>query len=266
MISNSSGLSVIISIYKKVEYLDLVLDSLKQQRYKNFEVIIAEDNDSEELKKFIEQKRKVCNFKIKHVWQKDEGFRKSKILNKAIKEAEFNFLVFVDSDCILHKRFLDEYAKRKNTNDCLFGRRVMLSPKLTESLLKEKNINGLSLKKILFSKSRHLEEGLYIPFDMNLIKRKAVMIGSSFGLQKNIIYKVNGFDEDYEGYGFEDADLQWRLESIGVKFKSLRNKAIQYHLFHGRGGQKEAFKNNQKIYNRKKKEGNVFCHNGLIKK
>ncbi|PRX35693.1 galactosyltransferase-like protein [Orenia metallireducens] len=266
MINSSVDLSIIISIYKKNNYLELVLESLKQQTCKNFEVIIAEDNDEEELKKFIKQKRKIYNFNIKHVYQEDKGFRKSRILNEAIKKAESNFLIFIDSDCILHKKFLEEYTKRKSNNICLFSRRVLLDSKLTNVLLEEKNINYLSFMKILLSKSSHIEEGLYFPFDFNLIKRKTVMIGSNFGVSKDIIYKVNGFDEDYEDYGFEDTDLQWRLEKIGVEFKSLRNKAIQYHLFHGRNGQKEAFNKNKKIYKKKKEKGDVFCQNGLIKK
>ena len=35
--------SVIIAVYKDVEALELIIESLKNQTYKNFEVIIAED-------------------------------------------------------------------------------------------------------------------------------------------------------------------------------------------------------------------------------
>ena len=41
--------SIIIAIYKDLEALQLIIDSLKRQSYTNFEVIVAEDNNSKEV-------------------------------------------------------------------------------------------------------------------------------------------------------------------------------------------------------------------------
>ena len=45
--------SVIIAVYKDVEALELIIESLKNQTYKNFEVIIAEDGQDEKMQAFI---------------------------------------------------------------------------------------------------------------------------------------------------------------------------------------------------------------------
>jgi cellulose synthase/poly-beta-1,6-N-acetylglucosamine synthase-like glycosyltransferase len=266
MVSTSAQISVIIAVYNRLDFLELLLKSLDIQTFKNFEVIIAEDNNSEDMKKFIEEERKKHLFLIKHVSQQDKGFRKNKILNKAIKSSNTDFIVFLDGDVILHHRFLEEYYKNRSEGVCLFSKRVLLNSRLTNRILKTKNFKALSFLRILVNGCKHLEEGIYFPFKFNFINRRTFVIGSNFGLFKDEIYKINGFDEDYERPTFgEDTDLQWRLSEIGIKFKSLRNLAIQYHLFHGRENRTENHNKNEKLYNQKKKEGNIFCINGLIK-
>lgn len=46
--------------------------------------------------------------------------------------------------------------------------------------------------------------------------------------------KVNGFDQELIGYGYEDFDLFNRLFNIGLKRKYAKFQAIEYHLFHER--------------------------------
>lgn len=254
--------SLIISVYKNIDFLELVLKSLDYQTLKNFEVIIAEDNIGEEMNKFIKQQKELYHFNLKHVRQEDKGFRKCKILNEAIRASDSDFLVFIDGDCILHKKFIEEYAKRRNDKKCLFGRRVMLGEKITKKLLKTKDLTKLSFFNLLFSDSRHIEEGLYLPFkfrnDYLQIK------GCNFGVSKKNMYKINGFDEDYQECTVgEDTDVQRRLETIGIKIVSVKNRAIQYHLFHERKNRDNIHARNKEIYNRKKEAGQYFCKNGL---
>ena len=47
---------------------------------------------------------------------------------------------------------------------------------------------------------------------------------------------INGFDEAYEGYGREDTDVEIRLKNMGLKMKSLKGLALQYHVWHERRG------------------------------
>ena len=101
--------SLIISVYKNVVYLKAVLDSLQYQTEKDFEIIIAEDGESEEMKAFIAQY--LLNFPYKHITQKDEGWRKNQCLNKAIGASEGNWLIFIDGDCVLHHRFIEMHLR-----------------------------------------------------------------------------------------------------------------------------------------------------------
>ena len=105
-------ISVIISHYDKIDNLSIILDAFKRQSCTDFEIIISEDGKNNKTKKILKKLRYF--FTIKHTSQKDIGFRKNRVLNKSIKIAEGNFIVFIDGDCIPHMHFIKEYYKYKN--------------------------------------------------------------------------------------------------------------------------------------------------------
>ena len=96
--------SLIIAVYNDLEALGLILDALKTQTYKKFEVIIAEDGNSSEMKEFIS---KVKDLEIKHTTQDDIGIRKSRSVNNAILASSGEYLIFIDGDCIPYSTFLE---------------------------------------------------------------------------------------------------------------------------------------------------------------
>ncbi|MBZ4683376.1 MAG: hypothetical protein JG768_800 [Fusobacteriales bacterium] len=260
----STKISLVISVYKNIDYLDLILRSLKNQVYKNFEIIVAEDNNGKEMKDYIEKVKHDYKFVIKHVTQEDRGFRKNKILNKAIKEAEGSHIIFIDGDCVLHNKFIYQYVKNIKENYVLFGRRTHISKNLTEKLVKTKKLFLLSLPIILLTKCKRKEEAFYIPFITS--KRKSGVYGCNFMVSKKDLYEVNGFDEEYEGpYYGEDKDIESRLRLKGLKFNCIKRKVIEYHLYHEKGDREEAAKKNKEIYERKVKEGKYFCELGIEK-
>ncbi len=128
-------ISLIIPVYKNITFLDMIIESLKIQSCKDFELIITEDAENIEMKKFIHEKKEEVKFKIFHTSQEDKGFRKNKALNNALKIASGDLLIFVDGDCILHPKFIEEYKKAYKEGDCFIGRRQELGMKLTKKIL-----------------------------------------------------------------------------------------------------------------------------------
>ncbi|HSL89537.1 MAG TPA: glycosyltransferase [Ignavibacteriaceae bacterium] len=235
--------TVIASFYNKIDYLKLVLAGFERQTNKNFEVIIADDGSTEDIVKEIESTSKNYAFNIKHIWQEDRGFRKNRILNQAILASNSDYLIFIDADCIPHSHFVEEHVNNRLNEVCLTGRRVNLSEKITTQLTEEKIKEGfpgyrtsLLIKDGLFGKSYDVEKGFYFKsiFLRELFNSKQRgLLGCNFSIHKNEIIKINGFDERYEAPSIgEDSDVQFRLELIGIKIKSLNNIAVQYHLYH----------------------------------
>lgn len=235
--------TVIGAFYNRIEYLKLVLAGFERQSLNNFEFIIADDGSGEAVINEVKKNISKYSFPIKHIWQEDNGFRKNKILNKAILESESDYLIFIDCDCVPHKAFVEGHLKNAYQNILLTGRRVNLSQKITNQLTENNVRNGFlenhTLKLIidgLFGNSIDVEKGFYFRSKLllNYLNRKnRGILGCNFSLFKEDILKVNGFDERYEAPSIgEDTDVQFRLELAGVKIKSINQIAVQYHLFH----------------------------------
>jgi glycosyltransferase involved in cell wall biosynthesis len=235
--------SVIAAFYNNIEYLKLVLAGFERQTEKNIEFIIADDGSKEDVVKEIQSISSNYSFRIKHVWHPDKGFRKNKILNQGILVSTSEYLIFIDSDCVPHSRFVEEHLNEKEDYKVLTGRRVNLSQKLT-NLLNEENIKVGFLETnclrmiadAIFGKSNYVEKGLYIKnkFLREFLNKKyRGLLGCNFSLYKEDILAINGFDERYKAPSIgEDSDVQFRLELNGIIIKSLNHIAVQYHLYH----------------------------------
>jgi len=255
-------LSIIISYYKNIKNLKVILNALLKQTDKKFEVIVSEDDNAIETIELLKEYDKKLN--IKHVSQEDKGFRKNIALNKSINASSNKALVFIDGDCIPDKHFVFQYRKNIKEGTFLIGRRVMLSKKNSIKIINNENykINFLNL---IFGGSIFIEDGVYLPFSKQK-KSKRGLCGCNWAVYKSDIIAVNGFDEDYLNPGVgEDVDIEWRLLENGCKQESIRNKAFVYHLFHERSYSEDNVKKNYKMLEKKKLEKNIFCKNGIIK-
>jgi glycosyltransferase involved in cell wall biosynthesis len=268
--------SLIVSIYKKVKEFELVLYALSIQTFKDFEIIIAEDSSNEDVLKTVNKFKKFLTNDIIHLTQSDEGFRKSKILNESIRKSNTDYLIFIDGDCVPHSEFVKAHSDNIENNTVLCGRRVFLGKELSTSITKD-NILSLKYQKLrtrqfldAFKKtkdaSRSLEEGLIIKKNVfrKALRRKDVhIVGSNYSLHKKLLEKINGFDENYVGPGIgEDSDIEYRLRLLGAKFKSIRNLAILYHLYHDKTIEE---KSNYDYFQKVKEKKNHLCKNGLGK-
>lgn len=265
--------SVIAAFYNNIHYLKLVLAGFERQSLKDFELIIADDGSNEKVVKEIENIASNYSFRIKHIWQPDKGFRKNKILNQAILTSESEYIIFIDSDCVPHSKFVEEHLNEKENKAVLTGRRVNLSQKITNQLTEQNIKNGFLenqyLKIIddgLFGKSYDVEKGFYFE---NKFLRKVLnkkyrgLLGCNFSLYKKNLLAINGFDERYEAPSIgEDSDIQYRLELDGIKVKSVNQIAVQYHLYHKI---QERLQKNLDLFEEVKNSKIIYTPFGLIK-
>ena len=265
--------SLIIAIYNNVRFLNAVLDSLKYQTEKDFEIIITEDGENASVKEFIDQYP--FEQPWQHLTQTDDGWQKNKALNTAIKAANADWLIFIDGDCVLHHRFIEMHLRYAEEKYILAGKRVKLDNTCSNLVLENSsNIRRLQkrlLKKLIFGKGsiRYIEEGIFISPDNLLgfipgIRKLNHLTGSNMSFSKKTIYSINGFDEDYllPAVG-EDYDLTWRFDAAGFIHKSVRNLAVQYHLQHKENWVQQ--EENMEICRKKQLENKFVCENGLIK-
>ncbi|MDR2908139.1 MAG: glycosyltransferase [Bacteroidales bacterium] len=265
-------LSVIISFYKALDNLELLFLALEQQSFRDFEVIVSEDDNSPQTVEFLQQARSKFHFPILHVGQEDQGFRKCKMLNKAILAASSDKIVFLDGDCIPHKHWVKNYNKMIREGVFCIGRRVMLSQALSAKLKESKNLAYLSFVNFLrYGVDRNLKRAIYLPF---LISSKNKghnrgVLGCNMGGWKDDLLVLNGFDEDYQLVGTgEDTDLDWRLRASGViRIQPVFWQCIVYHLYHKPTHYADCKESviNHALMVEKEKAGHYACLNGITK-
>ena len=259
-------LTAIVSYYKALTNLKLVLLGFENQSVKDFEVIISEDDFNPETAKFIEENKANYSFSIQHLYQEqDNGFRKNEMLNRSIKASKSSVLAFLDGDCIPHKNLVKEFIKHGDGKHILAGRRVLLGPVISETLTKEVSIEQLKLSAIYRSNTKHKKEAIYSPF-LSFGSKVRGLLGCNWAVRKEYLLEINGYDEDYISPGVgEDVDIEWRLQAIGLTKKRMKNKAIVFHVHHERSYSEDGVQANYKILEKKQETGKIRCLNGIEK-
>ena len=266
--------SLIISVYNDICSLNAVLDSVKTQSFKDFEIIISEDAEHGQMRKFVEG----YSFEnpYQHITQEDLGWRKNRALNRAILAAKSDYLVFIDGDCVLHPCFMEHHLRLAKDNLILGGKRLKLNEKLT-SLFLRKSIDCTDMNRYLLLNLLHLrKEGIRYPEEGFYINPKSLLgfipkaraltnlTGCNMSFSKKAIMSINGFDEDYKLPAIgEDIDLIWRFLKAGYQLASVRNLSVQYHLYHKENWMDQEL--NLQILKEKQMKGEVCCLNGIRK-
>jgi glycosyltransferase involved in cell wall biosynthesis len=274
MIKNPS-ISVIISTYNAISWLEKTLWSYEHQVFREFEIIIADDGSDQQTAHFIQEYNKTSTKQIIHVWHADDGFQKTKILNKALKYCNTDYVVMTDGDCIAREDFLQTHYERRETGYFLSGGYYKLPLDISELIcsddiatqrcfdIKWLRHNGLPVNyKNQKLTSNFVQAGVM----EKLTPTNASWNGHNASGWLHDIIAVNGFDERMK-YGGEDRELGERLINNGIKSKQIRYSAICLHLEHARGYVSEdAQKVNDAIRKITKSEKVVFTPHGLDKK
>jgi glycosyltransferase involved in cell wall biosynthesis len=245
-------IGVIVNTYNRPRALNLVLQGLLAQSRRPDEVIIADDGSTSEtrdlLTSFVNR-----GLQLKHVWQPDEGFRRSRILNQAIASSKADLLIFIDGDCIPLPDFIERNSKLYEPGTISAGQRVLLSRGFTDQLESAGNLH------VCPSRSSATWFFRFLKGDVNRIlpflalgdsgwrvaqpNRYDLVRGCNFAILRESLILVGGFEEQFEGWGFEDSELAVRLINNGVRVKSLRFSSLVLHLWHPEASRERAGEN-----------------------
>jgi len=231
-------LSVVVAVYQRPRILELVLQSLENQTWTDFEIVLADDGSDAAVSEVARKWETRLRYEVRHVRHEHDGFRKTVIVNRAVLESAGEHLVLVDGDCILHHRFLERHMARREPRQVLSGRRVMLDPELSERLTPD-DVRSRRIEQPSFwwrhAKAHDRRNGIYAPSMFGwrgFWTRTYAILGSNFSLSRDDFSRVNGYDETILGRGMEDVNLRTRLLNAGCAIRSISQEALQYHCHH----------------------------------
>jgi glycosyltransferase involved in cell wall biosynthesis len=237
-----SKISVIVTTYNWPYALRAVLTALVAQKTSTpYDIIVADDGSGEETERLVQSFiARFPSISIIHVWQSDEGFRAAAIRNKACLQATGEYLIFIDGDCIPRENFVERYSVLAEPKTFIAGNRLLLNRFFTLKALSE----ALSLHQWPFYKwlaprffgyCNRLLPLISLPLGalrfLNAARWQGAK-GCNLGIWKSDLLQVNGWEEKFVGWGYEDSDLVIRLIQAGIKRKEGRCYLPVIHLWH----------------------------------
>jgi len=188
-------------------------------------------------------------------------FRACRARNNAVREAEGEILIFIDSDIIMPPQFIEIFYKKSQKNVINLSRSIRLGKEETEKILIEE-IKKQDLRKYYVFKSiwknieRFFRDKLYFYFKPQ--KTAGKFRSMAFSMYKEDYIRINGFDEKFIGWGSEDVEFGYRCFINGLKIKNSHLSNFQLHQWHdnySKGTQEE--EEYKKIMEEKRDKGEL---------
>lgn len=243
-------IGVIISTYNKPQELKLVLEGWLAQKDRNFAIYVADDGSAAETTELVNKMAEASDIPIRHVWQKDDGFRLSRVRNLAIHTASgCDYLIITDGDCIPLPGMVAAHRKKAEKGCFLNGERLLLSKELSAGLLAHPWPIATESTVKLFTRALKGEINRALPLLLPTMttapsQRLHGLRGCHLSFWREDLIRANGFDETYHGWGREDSDMAARLFHLGIHRRNLRGMPL-LHLWHHEASRDKLNRNDQ---------------------
>ena len=262
MTSGFANNSLIIATYNWKEALALVLATVRAQTVPPGEVLVADDGSRDDTRDLVAREAISFPVPLRHFWQEDAGFRKSRILNEAMARASGDYLIAIDGDMLIHPEFMRSHLRFAKRGWYIQGSRMMLGEASTARTFAA----GRRAAGVFSPDVRNRINGIHAPFFSRFSRGEPGPIlrtrGCNISFWKDDIVRVNGYNEDMEGWGREDTELIARLMNSGVRRRNLKFAAVSYHLQH-RERAKDADAANLELALNVVRDGITRCEHGI---
>lgn len=245
---------MIVTTYNRPAALDRVLDSVARQQSLPEQVIVADDGSDERTTAVVESWRSRLGTALHHAWQPDDGFRAAASRNRAARDASADLLLFIDGDCLLRPSVVAEHRRLAEAGCAVAGNRILLSPRLTQAV-EQGLVDPVGWQYTDWMKARlkgdveRLWPLITLPGHAWRRLRPThwlQMRGCNMAVFREDFERINGFEEQICGWGFEDSDLAIRLINAGIRVKSGRFATAVLHLWHRERARDDAEQNRQR--------------------
>jgi len=264
-------IAILVSTYQRPGHLRRALLSIAMQRgvHGKIEVIVTDDGSTDETADIVKAFAGTVNFPVRFTTHPHTAFQLARCRNEGVAASEAPYLLFLDGDCILPPDHVAIHLARRTPGRAMAGYFVRLdeatSARLNEEIIRGgtfvnwassaewRHLRGMARKARLYQWLRH--------------PTKPKMFGNNIGIWKSDYQRVNGYDENFEGWGCEDDDLRLRLRRSGVSIHTILPWTYTFHMWHPQDVTRPAeWRLGRNVAYLNRKGALVRCLNGLVKR
>ena len=253
--------SLIISTYNRPRALYLCLDSVMQQSVLPDEILVADDGSGMDTRDVVRHFEQISPVPVRHIWHEDRGFRVAAIRNKAIAASRSDYLIQIDGDLILQRNFIQDHLAFARRGCYVAGSRGMLTQRLTQQVLNGEITSLSPLTRGVYCSNNVMRIPIMSAF-YRMLSPEYNPRSCNMALWREDALRVNGYDEAFEGWGFEDTEFGLRLKKSGVRQLRIKFRAVAFHLFHEKVSRERCL-TNEHYYLESIREHRTRCKRGI---
>ena len=229
-------ISLIVSSFERPSHLLRCLHSIAAQKadYDGIEVVVADDGSRDETQDVVRKFARAAGIAIKFTSHLHDGFRLAQCRNEGVLASTADYLLFTDGDCVLPSDHVSLHLRYRRRGHVMAGRCYRLDAESSDRLSLARIRSGDLFPLV----GRHEARRVYWKgvraksYEFLRLPMRPRLPGGNMGVWRTDFERVNGFDENFVGWGMEDKDFQRRLESIGIR--CIFTETRVYHLWHPR--------------------------------
>jgi glycosyltransferase involved in cell wall biosynthesis len=229
-------LSVIVTTYQRPGHLRRCLLSLAAQQgvAGKFEVIVVDDGSRDGTAEMVARTAREVGYPLQFITHPHEGFQVGRCRNSGIRASRAPYIVFVDGDCLLPPDHLAAQLAARRPGVARAGDCFRLDQPTTERIGDADVLSGRFMEWVapqgrIFFRRLHRKMLCYQALRHS---SRPKIVGWSMAMWRDQLERINGFDEQYRGWGCEDDDLGIRLRQSGARVLTSLGYTHTYHMWH----------------------------------
>jgi glycosyltransferase involved in cell wall biosynthesis len=216
--------------------LALTSIALQQGLGEKLELVVTDDGSTDETIEVIERFAATVDFPVTLTTHRHGTFQLAQCRNEGVAASAAPYLIFTDGDLILPRDFVQQHLRQRRkktafTGEC-FRLEENVSAGIDEAAVRsEAYCNLVSPAELLRVRkaSRRARWHMFIRH-----RDRPRLVGWDVAIWRSDYERVNGYDENFRGWGCEDDDLTHRLRAAGVRTRWINPWTCAYHVWHPR--------------------------------
>jgi glycosyltransferase involved in cell wall biosynthesis len=229
-------IALLMSTFQRPNHLRRALESIALQQgvEGQMELVVTDDGSTDETPHIVRQFAREVPFPVGFTTHPHTTFQLSRSRNEGARASQAPYLLFLDGDCILPRDHVALHLEHRKPGVVMAGDFCRFDEETSSRVTSEVVRSGEFVNWAPASELRRLRKRDRAGRFYRLIRHpsKPKLIGNNVGIWRADFERINGYDENFRGWGCEDDDLRHRLRKSGVAIESILRWTYAYHLWH----------------------------------